>query len=57
MVIIILFLFAVVISSVARAHQTCGQEELVRCAQPLQVLTDTGLSFVASKKDLEIICP
>ncbi|GLV35003.1 uncharacterized protein CBL_09483 [Carabus blaptoides fortunei] len=47
----------VIISSVVRAHQSCGQEELVKCAQPLQVLTDTGLTFVASKKDLEIICP
>lgn len=46
-----------IISSVARAHQTCGQEELVHCAQPLQVLTESGLAFVASKKDLEIICP
>lgn len=46
-----------IISSVARAHQPCGQEELVRCAQPLQVLTDSGLTFVASKKDLEVICP
>lgn len=46
-----------IISSVVRAHQSCGQEELVKCAQPLQVLTDTGLTFVASKKDLDIICP
>lgn len=36
---------------------SCGQEELVRCAQPLQVFTDAGLTFVASKKDLDVICP
>lgn len=41
----------------AVSFRTCGPEELAQCAKSLSVLTDTGLSFVRSKQDLDMVCP
>ncbi|XP_065162270.1 uncharacterized protein [Atheta coriaria] len=35
----------------------CGHEQLVQCARPLSFITESGLTFVASRTDLEKICP
>lgn len=36
----------------------CGQEMLVRCAQPLRVFSENkDLTFAAKKEELELICP
>lgn len=41
----------------AVSFRTCGPEELAQCAKSLSVLTDSGLSFVGSKEDLDMVCP
>lgn len=38
-------------------HSHCGPEELLKCAKPLTVLTDSGLTFVSTKADLDRVCP
>ncbi|KAK4873618.1 hypothetical protein RN001_012978 [Aquatica leii] len=52
-------LIITVITTRVRAvnFRTCGSEELAQCAKGLSVLTDSGLSFVRSKEDLDNICP
>jgi len=50
-------LFITLITSRTRGHQHCGQEHLVHCSKPLSLLTDSGLSFVTTKADLDRICP
>lgn len=38
--------------------EDCGQEELVQCTKPLQVLSATSeLSFVTKKEELDKLCP
>uniref|UniRef100_A0A182MTB5 Uncharacterized protein n=1 Tax=Anopheles culicifacies TaxID=139723 RepID=A0A182MTB5_9DIPT len=38
--------------------EDCGQEELVQCTRPLQVLSATSeLSFVTKKEELDKLCP
>ncbi|XP_053679780.1 uncharacterized protein LOC128730727 [Anopheles nili] len=38
--------------------EDCGQEELVQCTRPLQVLSTTSeLSFVTKKEELDKLCP
>ncbi|XP_059608183.1 uncharacterized protein LOC132256021 [Phlebotomus argentipes] len=38
--------------------EDCGQDELVQCARPLQVLSATSeLSFVSTKEELDKLCP
>ncbi|XP_055598434.1 uncharacterized protein LOC129748011 [Uranotaenia lowii] len=38
--------------------EDCGQEELIQCTRPLQVLSATSeLSFVTKKEELDQLCP
>lgn len=38
--------------------QDCGQEELAKCAKPLQVLqSTTDLSFAPKREELNKLCP
>lgn len=46
-----------VITSRVKGHEHCSSQELMNCAKPLSVLTDSGLTFVSSKADLDKICP
>ncbi|XP_018573831.1 uncharacterized protein LOC108912896 [Anoplophora glabripennis] len=50
-------LFITVITSKVKGHEHCSPQELMNCAKPLSVLTDSGLTFVSSKADLDKICP
>ncbi|KAJ8957379.1 hypothetical protein NQ318_004858, partial [Aromia moschata] len=46
-----------VITTKVKGHEHCSPQELMDCAKPLSVLTDSGLTFVSNKTDLERICP
>ncbi|CAH1116015.1 unnamed protein product [Phaedon cochleariae] len=50
--------FITLITTKAKAQDNCNADQLMHCAKPLSVLTDSGLtSFVSSKSDLEKVCP
>lgn len=50
-------LFITVITSKVKGHDQCNMQELTDCAKPLSVLTDSGLTFISNKTDLDKICP
>ncbi|KYQ50267.1 hypothetical protein ALC60_10580, partial [Trachymyrmex zeteki] len=37
--------------------EECGHEELVRCARPLERISNSDLSFVTKKEDINKLCP
>ncbi|XP_058465799.1 uncharacterized protein LOC131439143 [Malaya genurostris] len=51
--------FVTMAVSIAQVNtEDCGQEELVQCTRPLQVLSATSeLSFVTKKEELDKLCP
>ncbi|XP_029731736.2 uncharacterized protein LOC115267997 [Aedes albopictus] len=49
---------AMAVSVTQVTTEDCGQEELVQCTKPLQVLSATSeLSFVTKKEELDKLCP
>jgi hypothetical protein len=52
-------LFITVVTSKIRNHhhQNCGADHLIQCSQPIQMLTDSGLTFATSKSELDRMCP
>ncbi|XP_001652631.2 uncharacterized protein LOC5568971 [Aedes aegypti] len=49
---------AMAVSVAQVTTEDCGQEELVQCTKPLQVLSATSeLSFVTKKEELDKLCP
>ncbi|XP_045477795.1 uncharacterized protein LOC123682979 [Harmonia axyridis] len=48
--------FITVITTKVRGQQNCNTA-FMQCARPLSVLTDSGLSFVTTKEDLDRTCP
>ncbi|GAB0095740.1 uncharacterized protein DMENIID0001_111580 [Sergentomyia squamirostris] len=59
MELLLLIVFSVILplTPTVRAED-CGQDELVQCARPLQVLSATSeLSFVSTKEELDKLCP
>ncbi|CAH2008550.1 unnamed protein product [Acanthoscelides obtectus] len=45
------------ITTKVKGHEQCTAQQLMSCAKPLSLLTDSGLTFVSSKADLDKICP
>lgn len=53
----VLIFVSIVFESTISAED-CGQEELARCAKPLQVLhSTTDLSFAPKREELDKLCP
>lgn len=51
-------LLSIVSVSLRTIREDCGQEELSRCAKPLQLLQSTAdLSFAPKREELDKLCP
>lgn len=50
-------LFITFLTTKVRSQEHCRPEQLMECTKPLSLLTDSGLTFVSSKADLDKICP
>jgi hypothetical protein len=52
------FSFNISVSIAIVQAEECGQEELAKCAKPLQsVLSTTDLSFAPKREELDKLCP